>query len=221
MVTGLRLDALRGTEALARRTHDHTDNALGADTVDTTQLVDAAVATAKIEDGAVTLAKLAAAVQDLLVPTGTIAMFGASSAPTAWLLCDGSAVSRTTYADLFSVIGTTFGAGDGSTTFNVPDMVGNFPRGAGTVGATGGTSNHTHPLDSSTSHAKATVHEPFGAQVSIERKSVSSWTSTHSAGVNSAGTSSFSASTGTALGGDTEQANNMPPYLRLAFIIKT
>ena len=51
-----------------------------------------------------------------------------------FLLCDGSAVSRTTYADLFSVIGTTFGTGDGSTTFNLPNMIGRFPEGASTVG---------------------------------------------------------------------------------------
>jgi len=68
------------------------------------------------------------------LPVGTIVMYGAAAAPTGWLLCDGAAISRTTYAALFAVIGTTFGAGDGSTTFNVPDMRGIFPRGAGTSG---------------------------------------------------------------------------------------
>lgn len=64
-------------------------------------------------------------------PKGMISPFGGSSAPTGWLLCDGAAVSRTTYAALFAVIGTTYGAGDTSTTFNVPDLLGRVPMGAG------------------------------------------------------------------------------------------
>jgi microcystin-dependent protein len=67
-----------------------------------------------------------------LNPTGTVIMTAASSAPTGWLFTDGSAVSRTTYADLFSSIGTTYGTGDGSTTFNLPNTAGIFVRGAGT-----------------------------------------------------------------------------------------
>ena len=63
------------------------------------------------------------------VPAGTVAYFGASSAPSGWLSCDGSAVSRTTYAALFSIIGTTYGTGNGSTTFNLPDLRGEFIRG--------------------------------------------------------------------------------------------
>lgn len=66
-------------------------------------------------------------------PTGSMQMYGGATAPSGWLLCDGSAVSRTTYADLFSVCSTTFGSGDGSTTFNLPDMRGVFPKGAGTT----------------------------------------------------------------------------------------
>ena len=54
--------------------------------------------------------------------TGTIVPWSTSTAPTGFLKCDGSAVSRTTYAALFAVVGTTYGAGDGSTTFNVPDL---------------------------------------------------------------------------------------------------
>lgn len=62
---------------------------------------------------------------------GTFVPFGGSSIPTGFLLCDGSAVSRTTYADLFAVIGTAFGSGDGSTTFNIPDMREATAKGAG------------------------------------------------------------------------------------------
>ena len=61
------------------------------------------------------------------VPAGSITMFGGNTAPTGWLICDGTAVSRTANADLFTAIGTTFGNGDGSTTFNLPDIRGLWP----------------------------------------------------------------------------------------------
>ena len=61
--------------------------------------------------------------------TGTIVAFGGSVAPSGWLLCDGSAVSRTTFADLFTTIGTRWGIGDGTTTFNLPDLRGRFLHG--------------------------------------------------------------------------------------------
>jgi microcystin-dependent protein len=63
------------------------------------------------------------------VPTGAVFAWIALVAPTGWLLCDGTAVSRTTYADLFALTGTTYGAGDGATTFNVPDLRARFPLG--------------------------------------------------------------------------------------------
>ena len=65
------------------------------------------------------------------VPTGTIIMYTNSIAPTGFFLCNGSAVSRTTYSKLFSVLGTTYGSGDNSTTFNVPDLRGRSPLGLG------------------------------------------------------------------------------------------
>ena len=65
-------------------------------------------------------------------PTGSLQAFAGSAAPTGWLLCDGTAVSRDTYAALFVVTSTTYGAGDGSTTFNVPNLAGRVPVGAGT-----------------------------------------------------------------------------------------
>ena len=62
-------------------------------------------------------------------PTGTVQLFAAQTPPVGFLECNGSAVSRTTYSQLFLVIGTTFGVGDGTTTFNLPDMRGQFARG--------------------------------------------------------------------------------------------
>ena len=64
-----------------------------------------------------------------LLPPGALADFAMQTAPTGWLECTGAAVSRTTYAALFAAIGVVYGAGDGSTTFNLPDMRGNFRRG--------------------------------------------------------------------------------------------
>ena len=66
---------------------------------------------------------------DQAAPSGQIAFFAGSSAPAGWLKANGAAVSRSTYAALFAAIGTTYGAGDGSTTFNLPDLRGEFMRG--------------------------------------------------------------------------------------------
>lgn len=84
--------------------------------------------------------------------TGDMKIWPVATAPTGWLNCDGSAVSRTTYAALFALIGTTFGAGDGSTTFNLPNvqrkvLVGQGGTGTSTlgnaIGNTGGEETHT------------------------------------------------------------------------------
>lgn len=64
------------------------------------------------------------------VPTGTIVPFIGLVAPDGWLLCQGQAISRTAYSDLYQMVGTTYGAGDGSTTFNIPDLRGRFVEGA-------------------------------------------------------------------------------------------
>ena len=63
------------------------------------------------------------------IVAGTVAYLAMVTAPTGWLKANGAAISRTTYADLFAAIGTTYGAGDGSTTFNIPDLRGEFVRG--------------------------------------------------------------------------------------------
>ena len=96
------------------------------------------------------------------VPVGVVNPFAGATAPSGWLLCYGQAVSRTAYPVLFTTLSTTYGAGDGSTTFNIPDMRGRAVAGkddmggtaasrltstvltaSNTLGATGGTQTHT------------------------------------------------------------------------------
>ena len=93
----------------------------------------------QIIDGA--LNYLADFVKNYSAMAGTIKMFAGSVAPDGWLLCNGQAISRTTYSKLFNVIGTTYGEGDGSTTFNVPDLRGRTPVGVGTGTATNATAH--------------------------------------------------------------------------------
>ena len=84
----------------------------------------------------------------VLNPIGTVIAFAGNSAPTGYLICNGAEVSRTTYAKLFAVIGTTYGAGDGSTTFNLPNLTDKFIMGSGTAGTskTAGLPNITGDL---------------------------------------------------------------------------
>lgn len=87
---------------------------------------------------------------DQILPTGAIIPFGGTVVPAGFLVANGQAVSRTDYAALFALIGTTFGSGDGSTTFNLPDLRQRMPLGKGdsgvgsVLGETGGSLNHTH-----------------------------------------------------------------------------
>jgi len=95
-----------------------------------------------------------------LVPTGVILSYGGANAPTGWLLCDGRAISRTTFAGLFAVLSTSFGVGDGSTTFNLPDLRGRFPRyddNMGNHGISGVTASGAASRDTGRVHGSAQV----------------------------------------------------------------
>lgn len=150
-----------------------------------------------------------------VLPSGLLMMTAApGGAPAGWLLCDGTAVSRTTYSSLFSIIGTTYGVGDNSTTFNLPDLRGRVPIGSGqgsgltnrTLGGTGGSETHTLTVDEIPAH----THE----------YSQSIGTSTAASGSSYTVRDVYQTSTTTSTGGG-QAHNNMQPYLVINYIIKT
>lgn len=164
--------------------------------------------------------------------TGEIRMYGGASAPTGWLLCDGSAVSRTTYAALFAIISTTYGVGDGSTTFNLPTFTGKFARG-NTRGVGAGADTHSHSLAEtnlpSHSHGIGTITaanesaHTHGGGVTGGQGPVPvtpSFTS-GTTGAGSAHTHTLSGSTAAVGSGTAFTGDNIPAYTGVLFIIKT
>ena len=147
---------------------------------------------------------------------GSILMYGGSTAPDGYLLCDGSAVSRATYSDLFDVIGTTYGSGDGSTTFNVPNLKGKIGVGYDstqiefdTLGETGGEKTHTLITDEIPSHS----HDGLK-----NIQFVYTGSGTNGAGVAlNAGTNDSRITTYDAGGG--QPHNNLQPYVVVNYII--
>lgn len=105
-----------------------------------------------------------AQISDLGLPVATVIPFAGSTVPTGWLLCNGDAISRSTYSTLFTTIGTTYGSGNGSTTFNIPDLRQKFPLGkaasgtGSTLGGTGGAIDHTHTGPSHTHTGPSHTH---------------------------------------------------------------
>jgi microcystin-dependent protein len=158
-------------------------------------------------------------------PTGGLVMWPTGSAPTGWLLCNGAAVSRTTYAALFAIVGTTFGVGDGSTTFNVPNYTNRMPYGT-TVGATGGSADavvvsHTHTATSVVTDPGHThTYQGSNYQPNNAAGSVPDWIGASTMTTNSNFTGITVATTNASAGVSGTNAN-LPPYLGINFIIKT
>lgn len=107
------------------------------------------------------------------LPTGAMIDYAGNSEPDGWVFCNGQALNRTTYAALFAAIGTTFGVGDGSTTFNVPDLSGRVSVGYNgsdsdfsAVGNNGGEKNHTLTTSEMPVHAHGITQSPHSHGVS-------------------------------------------------------
>lgn len=154
--------------------------------------------------------------------TGVVKMWLTTTAPTGYLLCDGSAVSRTTYAALFAVIGTAYGIGDGSTTFNVPDMrdsvgIGVSPGSLSgrptlrTIGQSGGEETHVLITTELAAHTHTYNLATAGSYVSIN---------TSNAG-NSALNGLFNVAQNTGSTGSGTAHNNMQPFVVVNYIVKT
>jgi microcystin-dependent protein len=182
-----------------------------------------------------------------IAPTGSLTMWAGAvaSPPTGWLACNGANVSRTTYSALFGIVGTTWGAGDGSTTFTLPNLLNKFPVGAGdtyALAATGGSANaivvsHTH---TATSVVSDTALEPqlLSGNVAISSNlgqldgsygitgtdlSQGSYVRDNISGnpfVKDVAASISVATTNSTEGSSATNAN-LPPYIAVGFIIKT
>lgn len=157
------------------------------------------------------------------LPVGSMQMWPAAAAPSGWFNCAGQAISRATYADLFAVCGTTYGAGDGASTFNLPNLTARFPRGSASPGGIGGSAtkdlSHQH-LGPSHSHTIFAATADPDTESKVD--GAGGFTPTHATyaahdhgGVT--GNSGTGSTTGTNLS-TTEDI--MPPYLDINFIIK-
>jgi len=210
-----------------------TADKLGTSAVTTTKINDGAVTTAKIADANVTAAKLASGVA---VPTGMVSPYAGSTSPTGYVICDGTAYLRTDplYAALFAVIGTTYGAGNGTTTFNVPNLKGRVPTGLDSsqsefnvLGETGGAKTHTLVSSEMPSHSHSMPHdhayEIRGTVGTFSNNATDLYIQGGSAVSSTFGSSRAPLSqtpTTTDTTGSGQAHNNLQPYIALNYIIK-
>jgi microcystin-dependent protein len=172
-------------------------------------------------------------------PAGIVAMWAAAIPPAGWLICDGSEISRSTYRDLFSAIGTIWGNGNTITTFNLPNMQQKFPRqDTGNLGVSAGSSNHVHSITdhnhqidggSSQAFAHITIQTGTGPNIFLERLSgLGNWTPGFQGDISPETNPSGTQSTGARVTGTTQNAGltttavttALPPYTNINFIIK-
>ncbi len=170
-----------------------------------------------------------------IIPAGSVQTFAGSSAPLGYLICDGSAISRTVYANLFAAIGTLYGAGNGSTTFNLPDLRGRTIVGVGqgsgltnrTIASTGGEESHTLTIAEMPSHSHG-VNDPghnhgtFNGRDDGNNSNQSGQAAPGDANANTSGWPTASATTGISIqnNGGGNAHNVMQPFLALNYIIK-
>jgi microcystin-dependent protein len=149
------------------------------------------------------------------MPAGALLPYAGRNVQDGWLLCDGSAVSRTTYADLFTAIGTTYGTGDGSTTFTLPDM-----RGRTAIGAGQGPSLSNRPLGATGIGEE--MHTLSTAEMPAHSHGLTTYSSLRGYAAGEAYSDHWKNTTSgnTASAGSGNSHNNMQPSLPLNYIIK-
>ncbi len=159
------------------------------------------------------------------IPTGVLIPFAGTSAPDGWLLCDGSAISRSTYSGLYTVIATNYGSGDGSTTFNVPDLRGRMPMGLDNMGGVSAGIVENQEADNLGGTSGTEVHQLSIEEMPIHNHDLREYAGgggTFGNGITSGNNQygyNLSTSKISSAGGD-QPHNNMPPYMALSYIIK-
>jgi len=164
--------------------------------------------------------------KEYIMPSGVVMPYAGSSAPTGFLLCDGSAISRSTYSDLFSAISTTYGTGDGSSTFNIPDLRGRVVAGQDDMGGssanrltdqTGGLNGDTlGDTGGSETHTLSTAQLPAHTHTVAAQQQVGG-DSTNRGGSGQLGAAATITSSSTGSG---SAHNNVQPTIILNYIIK-
>lgn len=164
-----------------------------------------------------------------IAPTGSLTMWAGAvaSPPTGWLACNGANVSRTTYSALFAVVGTTWGAGDGSTTFTLPNLLNRFPVGAGdtyALAATGGSANatlvsHTHTATVTDPGHTHGINRAEGYNAGVSNRVANASPNEPFVGSTNSNTTGITVSNSTE--GSSATNANLPPYIAVGFIIKT
>jgi microcystin-dependent protein len=181
----------------------------------------ATAATAATGTSTTQLATTAFATAAISPFTGSMLMWPTATPPAGFLLCNGQTASRATYAALFAIVGVLFGAGDGSTTFTLPDYRDRMPVGAGTTYAAnslGGSKDATLPSHNHT----ATVTDPSHAHSYLSPSGAGTQADGGSGSSSAVTASAFTGiSVSIASAGVSATNANLPPYLGIFFIIKT
>ena len=151
------------------------------------------------------------------LPSGILLPFAGSTAPDGWLLCAGQEVNRETYSNLFAVIGISYGIGDGSTTFNLPDLRGRMPMGLDNMGGSSANRVTNTVADSLGRGAGEEMHQLSFDELPARNSYISHGTGGQG---DSGGSFSYVNHVNTDTIGDDQPHNNMPPYLSINFIIK-
>ena len=151
------------------------------------------------------------------LPTGILLPYAGTASPDGWMLCNGQEVSREAYANLFAVIGDSYGIGDGNTTFNLPDLRGRMPMGLDNMGGSSANRVTNTVADSLGRGAGEEMHQLSFDELPARNSYISHGTGGQG---DSGGSFSYVNHVNTDTIGDDQPHNNMPPYLSINFIIK-